>query len=153
MILPEITERLSRLLNLDRSSLFRDEVVTIEPRSLSDIERGWVQSMLNASVGWEAADISETKVIAEGPNGEGISFVLQAPVPENPAAKAVRNSFCDLWIQTTDQLTINVQLSEWEGRLQELYVLIIDGKHPRRLIRTMPDRWVEISREAIGFGA
>jgi hypothetical protein len=153
MPLPEITERLSRLLKLDRSSLLNDVVAAIDPRSLSDIELSWVQSMLNASVGWETADISQTKVVAEGPNSEGILFVLQAPAPENPGAKAVRNSVANLWIQTSDQLTVNVQLAEWEGRLQELYVLIIDAKHPRRVIRTIPNEWVEISREVVGFGA
>ena len=152
MPLPEITERLSRLLKLDRSALLTDEVVTIDPRPLSEIELSWVRSMLSASVGWETADISQTKVIAEGPNSEGILFVLQAPTHENPSTKGSRSSVANLWIQTADQLTLNVQLAEWGGRLQELYVLIIDAKHPRRLIRSMPNEWVEIAREVVPFG-
>jgi len=82
MILPKITERLSRLLKLDRSALLNDEVRSIEPRSLSGIEQGWIQSMLAASDEWETADISQTRVVAEGPNSEGVLLVLQAPAPE-----------------------------------------------------------------------
>jgi hypothetical protein len=114
MLLPEITERLSRLLRLDRSVLLTDEVVAIPPRSLSDIELSWIQSMLKASTGWETSDISQTKVVAEGPNSEGISFVLQAPAPENSGAKLSQSCVANLWIQTADQLTVNVQLAEWE---------------------------------------
>jgi hypothetical protein len=152
MILPEITERLSRLLKLDRSALLSDEMKSIGPRPLSGIEQGWVQSMLAASDGWETADISQTRVVAEGPNSEGVLLVLQAPVPENPGAKAVRNSIAQLWIQTDQQFTMNVQLAEWEGRLQELYVLIVDGKHPKRIIRTIPADGIEVSRDVVGFG-
>jgi hypothetical protein len=152
MFLPELTERLSRMLKTDRASLLTDEVQEIEPRPLSEVEAGWIRSMLDVSVGWETADISKTKVIAEGPRAEGISFTLQAPWPENTKAKAVRNSFGNLWIETSNQLVINVQLSEFEGSLQELYVLIIDPKHPRRVIRVLPESYVEISRESVGFG-
>jgi hypothetical protein len=136
MQLPEITERLLRLLKRDRSAILTDEVVEIEPRSLSEIESSWVQSMLNASVGWENADISQTKVVAEGSNSEGVLFVLQSPSPESPGAKSIHNSVAHLWIQTADLLTVNVQLAEWEGRLQEFYLLLIDQKNPRRLIRS-----------------
>jgi hypothetical protein len=153
MLFPELANRLSRLLRIDRSRLLTDEVREIEPRLLSELEAGWIQSMLDASFGWETADISKTQVVAEGPRAEGISFTLQAPVPENPNMKAVRNSFANLWIYTSDQVIINAQLSEWEGRLQELYVLIIDSKHPKRIIRTLPEGWMEVSREAVGFGS
>jgi hypothetical protein len=150
MILPELTERLSHLLKIDRSSSLADDV-EIEPRSLSKLEESWIHSILNASVGWENADISNTQVIAEGPRAQGISFRLRAPLPENPKRAAVRNSFGELWIQTSDQLVINVQLSEWEGRLQTLHIQIIDSKHPRRLIRALPASWTETSRDVVGF--
>ncbi len=153
MLLPEITERLSRFLKLDRSALLTDEVSAISPRPLSDRELSWIQSMLDASVGWGMADLSRTNVVAEGPNSEGIIYVLQAPEPENPGTKSARSSIANLWIQTVDELTINVQLAERQGRLQELYVLLIDGKHPQRLIRAMPLELVETSREVIGFGS
>lgn len=81
MILPEITERLSRLLKLDRSTLLSDEVKSIEPRPLSGIEKGWVQSMLAASYGWETADISQTRVVGEGPNSEGVFWFCKLPLP------------------------------------------------------------------------
>jgi hypothetical protein len=151
MILPEITERLSRLLGIDRSASLTDEVKAIEPRSLSDMEAGWIRSILGASPGWENADISQTQVIAEGPRAEGISLTLRAPAPENPDRGAVRNSFGELWIQTPDQIIINVQLSEWEGRLQTFHVQVIDARRPRRIIRSLPANLVEASREARGF--
>ncbi len=151
MILPEITERLSKLIGLDRSSLYTHEVVAITPRPLSDLERSWIHSMLEASHGWESTNLAAVQVIAEGPNSQGISFVLQDVVLESPAPKPTRHSIAQLWIQTSEQLTINVQLSEWEGQLVELYVLIIDVKHSRKLIRTLPNPLVERSREAVGF--
>jgi hypothetical protein len=151
MVLPEITERLSRLFKLDRSALLTDEVKMIEPRSLSEVELGWVQAMLSASSGWETADLSQTRVVAEGPNSEGVLMVLQAPAPENPGARAAQNSIAQLWIQTDKQITMNVQLAAYEGRLQELYILIVDGKRPRRLIRTLPADGIEVSRDVIGF--
>lgn len=152
MFLPQIVERLSRLLKLERSVLLTNAVASVEPRPLSNIERSWVQAMLSSSVGWETADISQTKVVAEGENSEGILFVLQAPGPQNPHAASLRNSVANLWIQTADQLTVNVLLAEWEGQLFELYFLIVDEKHPRRLIRTMPKDWLWESCEVVGFG-
>jgi hypothetical protein len=138
MLLPEISERLSRFLKLDRSACLTDEVSAVSPRSLSDRELSWVQSMVGASRGWEMADLSRTRVVAEGPNSEGITYVLEAPAPENPGVNSVRSSIASLWIQTTDQLTITIQLAERQGRLQELYVLLVDTKHPRHLIRHCP---------------
>jgi hypothetical protein len=151
MFLPEITERLSSLLGLDRSALLSDEVKMIEPRQLADVELGWVQAMLSASDGWETADLSLTRVVAEGPNSEGLLLVLQAPAPENPGAMVARNSIAQLWINTDEQITMIVQLAEYEGKLQELYVLIVDSKHPRRIIRTLPVGGVEVSRDVVGF--
>lgn len=152
MFLPHLTARLSQLLNRDRSVVPADVPKDIEPRPLSKLEVEWVQSILSASVGWEDADISKTMVIAEGPYTDGVSFKLYSPVPQNPHAKAVLNSFGELWIQTSNKMVMNVQLSEWEGVLQELYIVVIDMKHPRRSIRALPESWTEVSREAVGFG-
>jgi hypothetical protein len=151
MFFPEITERLARLLKLDRSALLSDDVEMVEPRPLSGVELGWVQAMLGASDGWETADISQTRVVAEGPNSEGFLLVLQAPTPENPGAKATGYSLAQLWIHTDEQVTINVQLAQYEGKLQELYVLTVAWKHPRRIIRTLPASGLEVSRDVIGF--
>jgi hypothetical protein len=84
-------------------------------------------------------------VIAEGLVDEGVSFMLHADEPQNPNAKNTRESVGNLWIQVDDGSTINVQLSQADGRLKELYVLFIDPKNPKR---RLPDDWVEISREA-----
>jgi hypothetical protein len=122
-----------------------DEVREIEPRSLSEREAGWVRDILQANDEWRGADISRTQVVAEGPCDEGVSIRLQAPEPENPKAKVRRESVGELWIQTEDGCSINVQLSQFEGRLRELYVLFVDPKHPKR---RLPESWVEVSREA-----
>jgi len=151
MLLPEITDRLSRLLRIDRSHLLSNEVIPIEPRPLSETELNWVEAVFKASPGWENADISQTKVVALGPESEGISFYFRAPKPEIPDAKIAQNSYANIWIETSNRLIINVQIFEYAGRLQHLYVLIVDIKHPRRLIRALPEHWVEVSREVVGF--
>lgn len=122
-----------------------EEPKRIEPRSLSEREAGWIRDILQVNDEWRDADISKTQVVAEGPCDEGISIRLQAPAPENPKAKPVE-SVGELWIQTDDDSTINVQLSQFEGRLRELYVLFIDRKHPKR---KLPESWTEVSREAV----
>ena len=123
----------------------RDEVKEIEPRSLTEREAAWIRDILQANEEWRDADISGTQVVAEGPSYEGISIVLRASEPENPKAKSMRESVGNLWIQVDDGSVINVQLSQFHGRLQELYVLFIDTKHPKR---KLPETWTEVSREA-----
>lgn len=122
-----------------------DEVQEIEPRSLSEREAGWVRDILRVNDESREADISRTQVVAEGPCDEGVSIRLQAPEPENPKAKSRRESVGELWIQTEDGCSINVQLSQFEGRLRELYLLFVDPKQRRR---KLPESWVEVSREA-----
>jgi len=122
----------------------RDSVKSIEPRPLTQREVGWVHDILQINPEWRDANISRTQVVSEEPDDEGISIRLQAPDPENPKAKPVE-SVGQLWIQTDDGNTINVQLSQFEGRLRELYVLFIDRKHPNR---KLPESWTEVSREA-----
>lgn len=125
-----------------RSSI--DEVREIEPRSLSEREAGWLHDILRVNEAWREADISRTQVVAEGPCDEGVSIRLEAPEPENPKSSR-RESVGELWITTADGCSINVQLSQFEGRLRELYVLFID---PKRRTRKLPESWVEVSREA-----
>jgi hypothetical protein len=131
----------------DSESAMTDEVKDIEPRPLTEREAGWVHDILHANDEWRTADISRTQVVAEGPIDEGVSIRLQAPEPENPKARPVE-SVGQLWIQTDDGSTINVQLSQFEGRLRELYVLFIDKKHPKR---KLPESWIEVSREAVNM--
>lgn len=116
-------------------------------RPLSEREVSWVSDILQANDEWRTADVSKTQVVAEEPGDEGVSIRLQAPEPENPKARPVE-SVGQLWIQTDDGSTINVQLSQFEGRLLELYVLFIDTKHPNR---KLPDSWTEVSREAVNM--
>jgi hypothetical protein len=118
----------------------------IVPRPLTERESGWVRDILNASAAWRGVDFSKTQVVAEGQEDEGICFVLRADEPENLNEPSLLESVGNLWIHVDDGGTINVQLSQWRGRLQELYVLYIDPKHPNR---SLPDEWVEVSREAI----
>jgi hypothetical protein len=118
---------------------------TMEPRPLTEREKDWIGDILKANDEWRDADISRTQVVAEEPGEEGVSFVLQAPEPENPEAKSRRASVGELWIQTEDGSSINVQLSQFEGRLTEIYVLFVDTKNPKR---KLPETWTEVSREA-----
>ncbi len=121
-----------------------EEPKNIEPRSLTQREAGWIRDILQANDEWRDAHISRTQVVAEGPCDEGVSIRLQAPEPENPKAKPVE-SVGELWIQTDDGSSINVQLSQFEGRLRELYVLFFD---PKQRNRKLPETWTEVSREA-----
>ena len=121
------------------------EMEVIEPRPLSDREAGWIKEILQVNPEWQDADISRTQVVAEGPCSEGISIRLQAPKPENPKAKSRRESVGELWINTNNGCSINVQLSQFQGQLREMYVLFIDPKHPKR---TLPETWTEVSHEA-----
>ena len=118
---------------------------TMEPRALTERERGWISDILRANDEWRDADISRTQVIAEEPGEEGVSIRLQAAEPENPKAKSRRESVGELWIQTEDGCSINIQLSQFEGRLRELYVLFVD---PKLRTRKLPETWTEVSREA-----
>jgi len=120
-------------------------VKEIEPRLLSEREESWIRDILRANDEWRDADISRTQVIAEGPCYEGITFRLKAPAPENPNSKSATESVGNLWIQVDDGSTINVQLSQSGGRLQELYVLFVDPEHPKR---KLPESWKEVSRQA-----
>jgi len=123
-----------------------DEVKEIEPRPLKEREAGSVRDILRANDEWRDADVSRTQVVAEGPSAEGYSLLLEAPEPEKPGVKSKQESVGNLWIQTDDGSTINVQLSQFEGRLRELYVLFVDTKHPNR---RLPETWTEVSREAV----
>jgi hypothetical protein len=125
-----------------------DEVHSVEPRPLNERETGWIRDILQVNDEWRDADISRTQVVAEGwcgENGVSWSSILQAPEPENPNPKSERESVGNLWINNDDGSVINVQLSQFKGRLQEIYVLFVDTKHPKR---KLPETWTEVSREA-----
>jgi hypothetical protein len=122
----------------------RNEAKDIDPRPLTEREKGWIRDILQVNDEWRDADISRTQVVAEGPSYEGFSIRLQAPEPENPNAKPVE-SVGELLIQTDDGNTITVQLSQYEGRLRELYLLFLDTKHR---LGSLPESWAEASREA-----
>ncbi|RZU28980.1 hypothetical protein BDD14_6566 [Edaphobacter modestus] len=128
-----------------RRSKVSNEPKEIEPRPLSEREAGWISDILQVNDEWRNADISRTQVVAEGPCDEGVCIRLQAPESENPKAKSRRESVGELWIQTDDGCSINVQLSQFEGRLQELYLLFVD---PKLRTRKLPETWNEVSREA-----
>lgn len=125
---------------------YGNEVNEVAPRLLSERETGWVYDILQAVPDWSDTDFCETRVVAEGMNTEGYSVVLSSPIPENPRWKSSHDILGQLWIQTEDRLTINIQLFQWNGQLQELYVLVLDSKG--RCLR-LPSAWIEISREAV----
>ena len=125
-----------------------DEVHSTEPRPFNEREAAWVRDISQINDEWRDADISQTKVVAEGwcgKNGVSCSSILQAPKPENPNLRSERESVGNLWINVDDGSVINVQLSQFKGRLQEISVLFVDTKHPKR---KLPGTWTEVSREA-----
>jgi hypothetical protein len=125
---------------------YGDEVNEVAPRPLSERETGWVRDILQAVPDWCDADFTETRVVAEGMNTEGYSMVLRSSAPENPRWNSSHDILGQLWIETEDRLTINIQLFQWKGQLQELYVLVLDSK--ARNLR-LPATWIEVSREAL----
>src|ERR1035437_2130467 len=125
---------------------YGDEVDEVAPRPLSGRETGWVHDILQAVPEWRGVGFSETRVVAEGMNTEGYSIVLRSTTPENPRWKSSHDILGQLWIETEDRLTINIQLLQWKGQLQELYVLVLDSK--ARAVR-LPAAWIEVSREAV----
>ncbi|MDR3793187.1 MAG: hypothetical protein P4L03_07395 [Terracidiphilus sp.] len=126
----------------------RDEVKEIEPRPLSEREFGWVREILACNSDWRSADCSETRVVAEGPNCGGYSIYLKAPNPESSTSESTSEMVGQLWIETKNRLTINIQLSQWQGRLREIYYFAIDRKGRNR---DLPDTWEELSRQAVNF--
>ncbi len=140
-------ENLRSLIEL-RDNRSIDEVHSIEPRPLDEREAGWVRDILQVNDEWQDADVSQTKVVAEGWCGEdgvNLCMILQAPEPENLKMKSDKTSVGNLWINNDDGSVINVQLSQFKGRLQEIYVLFIDTKNPKR---KLPETSTEVSREA-----
>lgn len=125
---------------------YGDEVQEIAPRPLSERESGWVRDILQTLPEWRDADLSQTRIVAEGMNIEGYSIVLRSSTPENPKWKSSHDFLGQLWIETKDQLTINIQLFQSNGQLQKLYLLVIDSK--ARAARP-PMEWVEVSRKAV----
>lgn len=125
---------------------FGDEVHEVAPRPLSEREAGWVHDILQAVPDWRDTDFSETRVVAEGMNSEGYSMVLTNATPENPRWNSSHDILGQLWIETEDRLANNIQLFQWNGQLQELYVLVIDSM--ARSLR-LPKAWIEVSREAV----
>jgi hypothetical protein len=139
-------ENIRDFVGLRRSTESR--VTEITPRRLNEREMNWVQDILRASDGWNDADLSRTFVTAEGPCDEGRSTILTADEPQKPIRSAQRSSTGELWIQTSDGSIINVQLSQSDGYLRELYVLFVD---PKNLKRKLPDTWTETSRQRVGL--
>jgi hypothetical protein len=127
------------------SYFMRNAVKAIEPRPLNDREAAWIREILQTNEEWKAADTSRTQVFAEGPCDEGLSVLLHGSEPENHEPQTKGGYIGRIWIQNDDGSVIEVRLSQSGGRLQELFVLFVDPKNPRR---TLPEHWVEVSHEA-----
>jgi len=138
-------ENIKSFFGFDRTPI-RDKVVEIVPRPLSDREASWIRRIAEVNPDWREANFSKTMVVAEGPNSEGFSIVLQAPEPESPRLRSRQSMVGQLWIQTDDPLTINVQLSHFNGNLKEIYILCIDS---RGRDQTLPEHLNEVSWEAV----
>jgi len=116
----------------------------IEPRPLTLREAAWVREILQTRDEWKHTDISRTQVIAEGPCDEGLSIVLSDP-EQNPKAASSAGYLGRLVICTDDDSLIEVRLTFSDRRLNELFVLFVDPKHPKR---SLPESWTEVSHEA-----
>jgi hypothetical protein len=119
----------------------------VAPRQLTPSETDWIEEILRATPGCEDVTLSDTFVVAEGPHAEGYTIVLHSARPQL-AERNGTDTTGNLWIDTGDRHSVNVQLSQGDGKLQEIYVLYIDPKHPRRLF---PERWTEVSRSVTGL--
>jgi hypothetical protein len=130
--------------------LFRRECDTIDrakqqlPRDLTAREIGWIKEILQTDEQWANSDIRHTLVVAEGPVDEGVGIQLSAPQPENSQTTSREGLIGQIWINTDDNCSINIQLSQWHGQLRELYILFVDPKHARR---TLPESWAEVSHQ------
>lgn len=126
-----------------------DEVIEIDPRPLNEREANMITAILHANEQWDEADVSHTKVIAEGywgRNGTNYCVMLGAPAPENKNMKSDNEGVGQLWINLDDGSVINAQLTQSKGQLQVLYLIYVDPKNPRRKI---PMQWRETYREAV----
>jgi hypothetical protein len=118
------------------------ELVDSEARLL--VSAGWIREILQTRGEWKDADISKTEVIAEGPCDEGLSIVLRDP-EQNLKAASVSGYIGRIWITNNDGSIIEVRLTFSDRRLNELFVLFVDPKHPKR---TLPESWTELSHQA-----
>jgi hypothetical protein len=123
-----------------------NDVRDIAPRPLTEREATWIHEILQARDDWKGADISRTEVVGEGPCDEGKSILLRAPEPENPRPEQGAGYVGRVVIGTGDGSLIEARLTQSDGRLQELFVLFVDPKHPRR---GLPDSWTEVSHEVV----
>lgn len=126
----------------------KNNVQEIEARPLTKLESDWILEILGTKGEWSGADIKQTKVVAQGPCDDGLSLILRAPDPENPKLAKEAGYVGRLVICTADDSLIEVRLSQAGGRLDELFVLFVDPKHPDR---KLPESWTEISHEAIAM--
>lgn len=124
------------------------DVKEIEARPLTKQESDWLREILQTNEEWKDADISRTKVTAQRPCDEGLSILLRAPDPENSKPMRGAGYIGRLVICTADDSMIEVRLTQAEGRLQELFLLFVDPKHPHR---SLPASWTEVSHEAIAM--
>lgn len=116
----------------------------IDARPLSDRQRAWIGEILETKNAWEGVDISDVRVVAEGPCDEGISVLLSGPERKNPKADPAGGYIGRIVIQTEDSF-IEVRLTEFGQRLHEMFVLFVDPLHPQR---RLPESWVELSHVA-----
>jgi hypothetical protein len=126
-----------------------EDINEIEPRALNARELDLISSILHTNEDWKDVDLSRTTVVAEGHcgrNGTNFCTILKSPEPESLGAKSDRDGVGQLWINLDDGSVINAQLTQSEGRLQELYLIYVDPKDSHR---KLPAEWHEVSREAV----
>ena len=117
----------------------------IEPRPLTEQESTWIREILQSNEQWKDTAISGTEVIAEGPCDEGISIHLRGPESKRTELRSASGYVGRIVICTDDDSLIEIRLTYSYGRLDELFILFVDPRNPKR---TLPERWTEVSHEA-----
>jgi len=117
----------------------------IEPRPLTEQESTWIREILQTNEEWKDTAISKTRVVAEGPCDEGISILLRGPESERTDLRSPSGYVGRIVICTDDDSLIEIRLTYSYGRLDELFILFVDPRNPKR---RLPERWTEVSHEA-----
>ena len=117
----------------------------IEPRPLTEQESTWISEILQSKEEWKDTAVSNIQVVAEGPCDEGISIHLRGPKSQRTDLCPTSGYVGRIVICTDDDSLIEIRLTYSYGRLEELFILFVDPRNPKR---KLPERWTEVSHEA-----
>ena len=117
----------------------------IEPRPLTEQERGWVQEILESHPDWADVDVSSMEVIAVCGCGKCGTIYFGNKLPQNPRLQGTRGYIGRIYINTTNEFFIEITLDQIDGNISELYVNYVDVSPAGD--RTSPGLWKELSHK------